>query len=610
MSSHNIKALWFGDEVSLLGHLHTPRGVAVDLAVVVCAPPFGYENICGHRGLRILGDRLASHGIAALRFDFPGTGDSDGEQRLPAWKAAVADAVATIRRETGCSHVAVVGVGLAGTIALASIDAGLNVDKLVLWAAPTLGRAWLRQQRAYHRLNLVEIDPASQAAPPREEIEELTGFAMSAKLADELAALDVSQSAIGAWPRDRERPLCLAISRTGSDPKNQFGEAMSARGIDAAMEGETPNAFDLMYDQPHRSIAPEVLFARMRVWLATNVASRRPYAIATEVGEAVATRIGKQGLVEEVARYSQGDGGLLFSIETRPAGRDPNPTWLVMLTGRAVRHVGSNCMWVRFARDLAAQGYATLRLDGRSVGDSEGEGNGLMPNAEYYQAHIYDDIERVMEIAVAAGAKQFLMTGLCSGSTASYQVAWRRSDVRAIVMLSPLQLRHDPEDDERAQVDVARRWLLDLKRHLIEPKSYIRVLKGDLPVRMLLDGFTSGARRMFKRTHNEPSYVVTGFHALARRPVEIDVVVAGTDALCRNFLERHFGEGLINFDREHLRLHRVPNCDHTLRPLFAQDLFYDLLSAAIARIAPSKSANHSAQRQVLGVAQTTLAKNS
>ena len=53
----DLRAFWFGDELSLIGHLHTPRAGAIDLCAVICPAPFGYDNVCGHRGLRILADR-------------------------------------------------------------------------------------------------------------------------------------------------------------------------------------------------------------------------------------------------------------------------------------------------------------------------------------------------------------------------------------------------------------------------------------------------------------------------------------------------------------------------------------------------------------------------
>jgi alpha/beta superfamily hydrolase len=597
----DLRAFWFGDELSLIGHLHTPRGAAIDLCAVICPAPFGYDNVCGHRGLRILADRLAAGGIAAMRFDFPGTGDSDGEQDLSAWKGAVATAVAKARLETGCKQIAIVGVGLGGAIVLGALDGGLDVDKLLLWGVPARARAWLREQRAYQRvaeLASATKDPNAPKPPPDPPgIEVLAGFPMHEKLAAELSAFELKNAPADAWPAERARPATLVVTRTISGDDKTLTPVLAARGMTATLEQR--DGFNQMFDQPHLSIAPLDIFALMRDWLAKDVAERAPYPPSTakvdgKLPDGASTRIGASGLIEETARYKQGQGGLLFSIETRPVGRAVNPTWLILLTGRAVRHIGPNRIWVRLARELAMKGFASLRLDGRSVGDSDGEGNGLMPNEEYYQEHIYDDIENVMEIATAQGAKQFLMTGICSGATASYQIAWRRSDVRAIVLLNLLQLRHDASDDQSALFQQAAKFALR-KDLWLNPDSYRRLLKGKLPPNIKQALFSraiiltplrklgSLLKRATKPRGAEESYIVKGFNDLAKKPVEIDIFLSDGD-LSVNFIERHFGADTAKLDRG-IRVHRVYHADHTLRPLHAQDHFFDVLRAAIDRVA-------------------------
>ena len=597
-----LRAFWFGDDVSLIGHLTTPRGAAIDLCAVICPAPFGYDNICGHRGLRILADRLAAGGIAALRFDFPGTGDSDGEQELPAWKRAVATAVATARRESGCTRIAIIGVGLGGAIALGALDQGLDVDKLVLWGVPARARAWLREQRAYQKVAAAAsaTKDADAPAPPPDPpgLEMLAGFPMPEKLAAELSAFDLKSAPAGACPTERARPATLVVTRTPSGDEKTLTPALEARGLTATLEQR--DGFNKMFDQPHLSIAPLEIFALMRDWLAKDVAERAPHPPSTakvdgELPDGASTRIGAGGLIEETVRYKQGGGGLLFSVETRPVGRAANPTWLILLTGRAVRHVGPNRIWVRLARELALKGFASLRLDGRSVGDSDGEGNGLMPNEEYYQEHIYDDIENVMEIATAQGAKQFLMTGICSGATASYQIAWRRDDVRAIVLLNLLQLRHDAEDDESALFQQVLKFALR-KELWLNPESYRKILKGKVPPQ-IKEAIFSGAvvmttlrkiKSLLVRVTKpsagpQESYIVRGFNELAKKPVEIDIFLSDGD-LSVNFIERHFGADHAKLDRG-IRVHRVYHADHTIRPLHAQNHFLEVLRAAIDRVA-------------------------
>ena len=77
---------------------------------------------------------------------------------------------------------------------------------------------------------------------------------------------------------------------------------------------------------------------------------------------------------------------------------------------------------------------------------------------------------------------------------------------------------------------------------------------------------------------------MTGFRTLAQKPVEIDIFLSMEDDIAVSFLERHFGVGLVDFEREHLRVHRVPHADHTIRPLFAQERFFELVRAALARL--------------------------
>jgi pimeloyl-ACP methyl ester carboxylesterase len=600
-----LRALWFGDDVSLIGHLHTPTGEARDLVAVFCPVPFGYENICSHRALRVTADHFARAGIASLRFDFPGTGDSDGVHDVEAWLTAVGFAVSTAKRETGCTRVALIGVGFGGTIALAALDRlggrGIDVDKLVMWGSPAKGRAWLREQRAFHKVAVPEgslRDPRYPPAPPTPEgLEELSGFPMSTELAAAISALDLAKPS-AEWAPGRARPTTLVITRNESGDEKTLAAAMTARGITPTVQAR--DGFGNMFAEPHLSVAPQPIVELMRDWLVTDAKPRAPYPkLEMQKGPlppGAAVRIGKDGLVEEIARYKVGADGLLFSIETRPVGKAPDSTWLVFLTGRAVRHVGPNRIWVRYARELAKQGYATLRLDGRSVGDSDGDGNGLMPNEEYYQEHIYDDIEDVMRQATAQGAKQFFMSGICSGATACYQVAWRRNDVRGIVMLNLLQLRNDPDDDRDRAFDVVSKWALR-PEVLLNPESYKKLWRQGLPPkiremafnRSMLTAPLAKVRSVAKRLmgRREESYIVTGYNGLPEKGCELDVFLSDSRAM--SFIDRHFGADLKKMNPR-VRVHRVYQADHTIQPLFAQDVFFGLLRDAIARISRARAA--------------------
>src|SRR5688500_19978584 len=63
----------------LFGVYFAPSGRALKRTAVLLCPPFGPEATRSHRLYRVLGERLARLGFGVLRFDYYGTGDSDGE---------------------------------------------------------------------------------------------------------------------------------------------------------------------------------------------------------------------------------------------------------------------------------------------------------------------------------------------------------------------------------------------------------------------------------------------------------------------------------------------------------------------------------------------------
>ena len=152
-----IEPLVFGPKESPLFGMFTipPHGIAVDRGVVICAP-LGYENVIYHRQLGILARRLAADGRPTLRFDWPGTGDSAGDDRrsglVEGYIDAVGTAVRTLRDHTEVAEIDVIGLRIGATFAAAAAARGGIAANLVLWAPFTTGRAYVREMRAFQRL--------------------------------------------------------------------------------------------------------------------------------------------------------------------------------------------------------------------------------------------------------------------------------------------------------------------------------------------------------------------------------------------------------------------------------------------------------------------------
>ena len=172
---------------------------ATPQAVLLCNP-FGHEAMRVHRFYRLLAERLARRGVAALRFDYHGTGDSPGEDEdgeLQGWTQDILEAGRELMRLSGARLLSCFGARLGARLALmAAPQAAGGVQKLVLWDTvfdgrrylEELGRAQLEELELGHNIP----DPAWRRALARDPLAfdgESLGFAIAPRLREQLLAL-------------------------------------------------------------------------------------------------------------------------------------------------------------------------------------------------------------------------------------------------------------------------------------------------------------------------------------------------------------------------------------------------------------------------------------
>ena len=130
--------------VTLAGTLTFPEGykegqkVPVVLMVTGSGPQNRDEELMGHKPFLVLADRLARHGIASLRYDDRGVGQSTGDFSSATTAALATDALAGIRYLRGLkkfSCVGILGHSEGGSIAY-MLGAGGNADFIVSLAGP------------------------------------------------------------------------------------------------------------------------------------------------------------------------------------------------------------------------------------------------------------------------------------------------------------------------------------------------------------------------------------------------------------------------------------------------------------------------------------------
>jgi len=125
---------------TLRGMLHLPAAsVAKPLPAVVFFHGFTGNRMEAHWIFVKCSRALAKAGLASLRFDFYGSGESDGDFREVTLSGEIADgraAVAFLRAQTGIDpeRIGLLGLSLGGAVA-ATLAPGVHAKAVVLWSA-------------------------------------------------------------------------------------------------------------------------------------------------------------------------------------------------------------------------------------------------------------------------------------------------------------------------------------------------------------------------------------------------------------------------------------------------------------------------------------------
>lgn len=170
---------------------------------VVLAPPLLSEQPRSRRLMFEIAGVFAAQGLPCLRFDYYGTGDSEGDGEahdLAAMHADLEFAIAGLRERAGIEHVAVMawrGAALAaGSWALQNA-----IDALILCDPVMDGAAWLAELEAADRGERVSPERYPYGAGPGQRPDgQLMGFPASAAWRRGIGTLRLADLALDACP--------------------------------------------------------------------------------------------------------------------------------------------------------------------------------------------------------------------------------------------------------------------------------------------------------------------------------------------------------------------------------------------------------------------------
>lgn len=421
----SAQPIWFGSaEQPLFGWLHLPTRASV--GVVLC-PPIGNEGLAAERAFRRLGESLESAGVAVLRFDYRGTGDSAGSvediAEVSLWVEDVSVALAHLR-STGIARVALVGMRLGALFAGAVAAQQGDVDGLVLWDPCDSGRRYLREQRLLGATGAV-------ATPQRSDDRvEILGVELSKTLADSLAELQLLEG-------DEELPpQVLVLLRPGGAVRPEVAARLAASTQWGTAVGQD-RLFDV--DVWHPFVA-ESTIEQIVEWAQqcleggadTPIVPRLPDAARSTVLLTAGEPTRGAAVVEHVV--SIGPGGL-FGIVSAPAQEAGTPGRSMLLLNLGLdHHIGPSRLWVDLAREWAAKGMRVLRVDLGGIGDSPARPGHA--DTIVFPANAIADASAAARFLAPDAPEQVLIVGVCSGGYHAAETAAALGS-RAVVLVNP-----------------------------------------------------------------------------------------------------------------------------------------------------------------------------
>jgi pimeloyl-ACP methyl ester carboxylesterase len=445
------------------GWLHDAPG---DRGVVLCNP-FGYEALCTHRGWRKLATRLADAGMPTLRFDYPGTGDSAGDENDPqlfdAWVDSINSAVELLRQRTGVRQVSLVGLRLGGALAALAAERIGGVENLVMLAPVITGSAYLRELRALRRQWIAGTFGLGPDAGAEDDGSlEVHGFKLSSGVIARLGQIDLCV--------DTHAPARRVVLLDSIQPALTAAlEAYyAAKGVSV-----TRDSFDeggRFLAEPVESVTPTETIVRITDLLAGGAET----TVAQSTSAPEPDHVDEISLEELQASEQPVVFGRHFGIYCKPVARADGPAILIVNSGPA-HHVGDARMSVTFARRLAARGIPSLRMDIGGLGDASPAVetvNQEMLFSENACADAYAGVDWL----VRQGNAGVVLFGLCSGAYVALHVSARHPSAVGgyAINLPTFMFRKKASAAGTAEFSSTREY----RRALRDRRRWLKVLRG------------------------------------------------------------------------------------------------------------------------------------
>lgn len=568
------------------GWLHpAEEGALPSRTGVLLCGTVGFEKQCLHRSWRMLAAELATAGIPALRFDYPGTGDAveppAGTGQVEAWLDAVRAAAWVLRREAGVDEIVLCGIHLGAALAAEAARAMPGVRRMALLAPVVSGRRYLRVLRV--------VASAAQAPPADEGVLEVAGLRLDEKARDRLGRMELTKLDRGTVEQ------VLVLGQAAS--KEEAALAAHLRGLGAEVIHRDLEGLDALMADSHLAVAPKAEWQAIARWVRDGSTATAPVGDPDQdagtpvyLGSAPAP----SGAVEEHPLRFGGAGRVAFGFYAAPRRHaEDRPAVLFCNTG-ANPHYGPGRVTVHLARSLAIAGTASLRVDLPGIGDGIIEPGDTAPHL--YGTDRVPDLRRALDELERLGHRNVVLVGVCSGAFHAVRAAVADTRVSGLVLVNQLLwhwhphpvlglLRRIAGGARRAEIE--RQAGADAGGAMLQAQT-VRTRVGWDKVRRGAMRTASVANRAATRLGVQTawSFPERSIRRLSARGTRV-MLVAGQDDAARTVLEGYLGPaGIAVSGLPGVQVRIVGDLDHAAASAAAGRTLAALLEEFLAADAP------------------------
>lgn len=561
--------------------IHEPGdGATLKPGSVVILSPLGHELIHAHRSIRRLADEIARAGLTAVRMDYAGTGDSNGDQPsedlVNQWLHDADAALAFARQITNSGVVHLVGVRSGALIASACACQNGFDGGLVLWDAYASGARFVRELTANSRLAYFESRP---------DLLESVGFPYSPEMLQDLAGIDVPERL-----RNHSCPI-LTVTRRGL-PESSLTKRLVDSGVNVkSVEAEN---LEQMLVEPHHTQIPEAAIRSVVEWLVDLPDPEGVHATAFQARAQAAIEPHPENVyLDFIERPIEIGSTKMFGMLCRPTERNATRRPVILLgNAGSIYHIGPNRLYVMLARKLAQAGFASIRYDLANIGESPRDIH-LEDNVPYPTDAVAWISEVIRYANEDLGFASVVLTGFCSGATQAFQAALaqeRSSPLAEIIMVNPKVFYGEHAGREGDNLVMRRSSYYS--RAIRDKEKWRRFLSGNVDYKQLFQ-FAVERMRFLTKYGKRRVRGLVGLDSGTRLGGDISRVLAKGQRLSFFFSSRDPGYRVLIessggvakrlIEQGGIGIVTIEDGDHTLTAKHCRDDFMDRFVAQVAR---------------------------